>query len=150
MQKIAEPTLTKLLQQAVDEGQVVFVREPSRPPTPTTPLLCDRDETVAAFCALFELKPRESQMLMQLLTHSHCTKENLYAIVAQTMTPNSAKVFLCHLRRKLARHGIWITHGQGLGYFLHKEAREEIYRRLAEYDARITPTRQPKPDTHAS
>jgi hypothetical protein len=43
----------------------------------------------------------------------------------------------------VAAHHISIKNARGVGYYLRKEVREEIYRQLAQHDANNIPKRQP-------
>jgi hypothetical protein len=110
---------------------------------------CDRDEAslTSALCMAFDLKLNEGRLLTQLLLHNHCTATNLHAAVP-TLTLGSAKVFLSMLRRKLAKHDIWVNTVHKLGYGLRTEARAKIFKELAKYDAGIAAAQlQTKPET---
>lgn len=149
MQKVSEPAFVKLLQEAVNQGQVVLVPAPDRPlsqrPAPTTPPLRDRDEAslIAAFCLLFKLRRTESLLLVKLATCDYSTKEELRAAASQdgqAITAGSMNVFISSLRKKLTPHGIKLTTVSGLGYGLDQKARDKIRRLLAKYDTGIIPT----------
>src|SRR5262245_12966346 len=127
---------TKLLTEAVKQGQVVLVPAPSAPPrrrpTPAAPLSRNRSEAslTAAFCLLFKLARSESHMLVQLLVRDYSAKEDLRiaesALVGRTVTDNTVQTIICTLRKKLKPHNIAIVTLPRLGYGLDKDARYRI------------------------
>jgi hypothetical protein len=140
--ELSEPAFAKILQDALSRGgQVVVVQ----PPAPPLPPLRDRDEPAltTVFCTLFNLQAREGLLIARLLAADYKTLEELRAAVAPKRTSNSMKTFLSLLRKRLATYNIEIRHAHGVGYYLPKATREEIYRRLAEYDANNIPKRHP-------
>jgi hypothetical protein len=136
MHKASEPALAKLLQDAIDRGQVVVIPG-------LLPLLREKDEAlVATSCLRFGLTHAEGRAFVQLMEHEHVSREALH--VATSPDGKSAikivDVIVCKLRRKLEPHGIGIVTVYGQGFRLDKNARDKTRRLLAEYDAGLIPT----------
>jgi hypothetical protein len=144
--ELSEPAFTKILQDALSRGGQVVVVQPPAPPLPP-PRDRDEAELVVVFCTLFSLQAREGLLLAKLMSNDYQTLEELRVAAAPKRTPNSMRVFLSLTCRKLAPHGISIKNARGIGYYLRKEVREEIHRRLAQHDAESIPKRQPKAET---
>ena len=147
--QLSEPAFAKILQDALSRGGQVVVVQPPAPPLPP-PRERDEAALVVTLCMLFNLQAREGLLLAKLMAGDYQTLEALRVAVAPKRTPASMRVFLSLLGKKLAAHEISIKNAHGIGYYLPKDARDKIYRRLAEYDAGVILTRPPKPDTHAS
>jgi hypothetical protein len=140
-------TFAKLLQQAMEQGQVVLIPAPPEPPRPAPPPHHDRGEvSLAALCLAFKLKRSEGQMLVRLLTHSCSTIEELRIAAAHTnkiITIGTTRIFLSALRKKLSAHNIQISTISMLGYGLDGKARSKIEKMLVEHDrARLRPLPQ--------
>lgn len=154
--KVSEPTLTKVLKQAVDQDQVVPVPapspSPSRRPPPTPPPLRDRDEAslAAVFCLMFKLRRNEGRMLARLTTRDYCSRKELLEAINHdiaTVAFTTITALVCKLRQSLAPHSIEIATVTGLGYGLRPESRAKIRKALAKYDAGLIPTAEPpRPD----
>jgi hypothetical protein len=140
--ELSEPAFAKILQDALSRGGQVVVVQPPAPPLPP-PRDRDEAELIVTFCTLFSLQAREGLLLAKLMASDYQTLEELRAAVAPKRTPNSMRVFLSLLCKKLAAHNISIKNARGVGYYLRKEVREEIYRHLARHDANNIPKRQP-------
>ena len=141
--ELSEPAFAKILQDALSRGGQVVVVQPPAPPLPPPR---DRDEAslVATLCALFDLQAREGLLLAKLMASDFQTLEELRIAVAPKRTPNSMKIFLSLLRKKLAGYDISIKNARGIGYYLPKDARASICERLAKHDANNITERQPK------
>jgi DNA-binding winged helix-turn-helix (wHTH) protein len=140
----SEPTLTKLLQEAVDQGHVVFVHTPKPPPTPPIVPLDERDEAslAAALGLIFKLSPGESRILANLMRHEHRSKEDLRAIATyNAVTPSIVTVLVCSLRKKLKSFNVEIFTIRKLGYALDKRARDRIQKIFAAHDEAILAAR---------
>jgi len=143
----SEPTLAKLLQEAVDAGHVVFVHTPKLPPTPPIVPPDERDEATlaAALGLVFKLSRSESRMLASLMRHEHRSKEELRAIVSyNASTASSVSVIVHHLRKKLNPFTVEISTGYKLGYGLDKSARNKIQKILTEHNEPIIAARAPR------
>jgi DNA-binding winged helix-turn-helix (wHTH) protein len=145
-----QPTSIKqLIQEAVNQGQVVMVPTPAKPPSqrPTTPPLRNRSEAslTAAFCLLFKLTRSESHILVQLLMHDYGAKEDLRnaesTLVGRSVTDNTVQTIICALRKKLKPYNVRIVTIPSLGYGLDKDARYRIRTILARYDTGFVPKR---------
>jgi Transcriptional regulatory protein, C terminal len=140
----SEPTLAKLLQEAVDAGHVVFVHTPKPPPTPPIVPLDERDEAslAAALGLVFKLSPSESCILANLMRREHCSREDLRAIASYSATATSiVSVLVCSLRKKLKSYSVEIYTIRKLGYGLDKRARDRIQKILAAHDEAILAAR---------
>jgi hypothetical protein len=132
--ELSEPAFAKILQDALSRGgQVVVVQ----PPAPSLPPPRDRNEAelVVVLCMLFNLQAREGLLLAKLMASDYQTLEQLRVAAAPRRTPNSMKVFLSLLGKKLAAHEISIRNARKIGYYLPKDARDKIYKQLAKHDA---------------
>src|SRR5262245_34443392 len=110
--------------------------------------LTPRSEAALApiLCLLFKLAPAEGKMLAKLLTHDHCTKNDLCAVVSHSK--EAVSVVMCALRAKLKPHKIAIDTLHGHGYGVGTQARARICEIVAEYDAGVALTRpSSKPKT---
>jgi two-component system cell cycle response regulator CtrA len=78
----------------------------------------------------FQLTKREAQMLGVMMTHHDVvTKEMFLTAMYGGMDEPNLKiidVFICKLRKKLARFGIEISTMWGRGYYLTKEMKAKI------------------------
>jgi hypothetical protein len=112
--------------------------------TSAAPPLRNRSEAsfAATLCLLFKLAPGEGQVLAKLVTHDHCTKDELRTIAGhnnQVIALKSLTVIVYTLRVKLKPHGIKVTMLYRLGYGLDKKARDKIYKLLTEHDEAVIP-----------
>jgi Transcriptional regulatory protein, C terminal len=140
----SEPTFTKLLQEAVDAGHVVFVHTPKPPPTPPIVPLYERDETslAVALGLVFKLSHSESRILANLMRHEHRSKEELRAIATYNATTTSiVSVLVYSLRKKLKPYNVEIFTVRKLGYGLDKRARDRIQKIFAAHDKAIIAAR---------
>jgi hypothetical protein len=140
--ELSEPAFAKILQDALSRGGQVVVVQPPEPPLPP-PRERDEGELIVTFCMLFGLQAREGLLLARLMASDYQTLEELRVAVAPKRTPNSMKVFLSLLCRKLTVHEISIKNARKIGYYLPKDARDKIYKQLAKHDANDIAKRQP-------
>jgi hypothetical protein len=138
----AEPALARLLQNAIDRGQVVVI------PSLLPPLRSKIEAPlVATCCLLFGLTHAESRALVTLTRHAHVSREALHAAISRDGKPVSGikivDVIICSLRKKLKPHNIWITTLSKSGYALDRAARDRVYRQIAGHDAGLIPTITP-------
>jgi DNA-binding winged helix-turn-helix (wHTH) protein len=116
--------------------------------TSAAPPLRNRSEAsfAATLCLLFKLAPGEGQVLAKLVTHDHCTKDELRTIAGHNSV-KSLTVTIFTLRKKLKLYDIEITTIYRRGYGVDTKSRDQIHKLLAEYEAGIALTRlKPKPD----
>ena len=136
-------SFARMLQEAVDQGQVVLVSAPGRSPNPTIPPLRERNEvSLAALCLIFKVKRSEAQMLVKLLSQDCSTTEELRAAAShagKTITSGTTHIFLSGLRKRLAPFDIQISTIPTLGYGLDGKARDKIHELLTEHDRAIRP-----------
>jgi len=141
----SEPSLAKLLQQAVDAGQVVFVHAPPRlrPVLPIVPP-AERDGAAlaAAFSLIFKMSHNESYALASLMLHERLSREELRTVVgSRAPAPDIASVLVCALRKKLKPFNVQIQTLWGFGYALDRKARDKVFKTIAEHDKTILAAR---------
>jgi hypothetical protein len=142
MQRASAPALAGLLQEAIDRGQVVVVRSAASPPRNT-------ESPLVMTCSFrFGLTHAESRALVTLMQHEHVSRQALHAAISSDSSPVSqiklVDVVVCHLRKKLAAHGIAVTTLRGQGYTLDRAARDRI-KQIAGYNTEGVAT-APKTD----
>jgi len=143
-------SFARMLQEAVEQGQVVLVPAPDRSPNPapasphSQPK--DKNSLVAALCLTLKLKLNEGRMLVELMSHDYCTKEKLQAAASDddgcAITVDTMRVFLSSMRKKLAVHDIRISTIPSMGYGLDGTARDKLRKMLAEYDKGVMSSAQ--------
>jgi DNA-binding response OmpR family regulator len=121
--------IIELLRSAVKTGRVVIVPSTASPAgAPPLPPIA----------ILFGLTRAENGMLTELMEHGYVPREQLHAATAVAGVPLSTiktvEVHICHLRRKLAVHGVTIETVWGRGYQLTDAARERIRELLVAHD----------------
>ena len=110
------------------------------------PQQADENSLVAALCLTFTLPGSGARMLVQMLTQTYSTKEELMAAASHEgrgIAVGSMNALLSVLRRQLAPFDIQISTIPKLGYALDKAARDKIHRSLADYGADVVAAATP-------
>ena len=104
------------------------------------------EELLLACRKTFRVTNLQASFLVMLLRHADCTKEKLHAVVenlrlvrradrssgTDETNPKMVDVIICHLRKKLRKHGVEIKTIWGHGYSLDDEARTAIFALLGD------------------
>src|SRR5262249_16160350 len=102
------------------------------------PLRNSNESSLVAICSLLlKLTRAESRAFVKLVKHNPVTREELHAAISHATEMKIVDVIIYRLRKKLSRHGIKIDTIYGLGYRLHKDARDKIRQILAAYGEEI-------------
>src|SRR5262245_5834589 len=98
-----------LLKQAVEQGRIVVL--PTMPDQrsiahalaypPEPPI-------VVACCMTFGLRRAEARALIRLMESEFVSREELHAVISRSAKSKIVDVIVCHLRKKVAGHGITI------------------------------------------
>src|SRR5262245_61413757 len=90
---------------------------------------------VVACCMTFGLKRAEARALMCLMEGGFVSRADLHAAMYAGSTPTSKPkiidVIVCHLRKKVAGHGVKIITVHGQGFQLARGACDKIRRLIA-------------------
>lgn len=104
------------------------------------------DELLLACRKTFRVTNLQASFLVMLLRHADCTKEKLHTVVENLRlvrradrtigpdetNPKMVDVIICHLRKKLRKHGVEIKTIWGHGYSLDDADREAIFNLLGD------------------
>jgi hypothetical protein len=140
-----DPAFIQQLEQAVRRGGVVVIPAPDEPNAERVlPRFKDEAELAVALSLSLKLGRSEGQILAILLANDCSSEGQLLAAAnygdSPKVSPQSIRVIMSQLRKKLAAFGVEITTLRRLGYGLRSESREEICRRLVRYDALLAIT----------
>lgn len=149
--RLASADIYEVLRDALAAGSIVEMprddwpvgtRRSARTAFNGTPL--ENDDALKMACVrFFKVTRLEAAILSVLLKRSEVTKTQLHLVVEQNRPSEGREetdikmvdVIICHLRKKLSRHGIKIETIWGIGYLVSPAQREYAQRLLTDYSS---------------